>query len=127
MNGTKIAFDTCSIIKLLDHQYDLSSLGININEAQLLSSVIVRMELLSKRNIKDDEERDIQEFLDSLIIIPINEVIEKKAIEIRRITSIKLPDSIIAATSIIFDAILLTDDNVLLNLSLPGFRTKNIF
>ena len=127
MNGIRIAFDTCSVIKLLDRQYDLSSLGINVNEAQLLSSVIVRMELLSKRNIQDDEERDILGFLDNLIIVPINEAIERKAIEIRRTAPIKLPDSIIAATSIVFAAILLTDDDHLLKLSWPGLRTRNIF
>ena len=127
MNGTRIAFDTCSVIKLLDRQYDLSFLDINVNKAQLLSSVIVRMELLSKRNIQDDEERDILGFLDNLIIVPINEAIERKAIEIRRTAPIKLPDSIIAATSIVFDAVLLTDDDHLLNLSWPGLRTRNIF
>ena len=126
MNGTRIAFDTCSVVKLLDHQYDLSSLGINVNEAQLLSSVIVRMELLSKRNMQEGEERSIQEFLDNLIIVPINEAIEKKAIEIRRATSVKLPDCIVAATSIIFDAILLTDDHNLLSLSWSGLRTQSI-
>jgi len=127
MNGTNIVFDTCAVVKLLDQQYDLYSLGINIDEAQLLTSVIVRMELLSKRGITNDEENDILEFLDDLTIIPLNETIEKKAIEIRRSTSVKLPDSIVAATSIILNAILLTDDRQLLNLSLPGFRTQNIF
>jgi len=61
-----------------------------------------------------------------LSIIPLNETIEKKAIEIRRSTSVKLPDSIVVATSIILNVILLTDDHQLLNLSLPGFRTQNI-
>ena len=85
------------------------------------------MELLSKRNIQDDEERDIQGFLEDIIIVPINEAIEQKAIEIRRATTMKLPDSIIAATSIILDAVLLTDDDRLLSLSWPGFRTQNLF
>ena len=84
------------------------------------------MELLSKRNIQDDEERDIQEFLDNIIIVPINEVVEKKAIEIRRATTVKLPDCVVAATAIVLDAILLTDDKELLNLSWPGFHTQNI-
>ena len=126
MNGTNIVFDTCAVVKLLDRQYDLSLLGININKVRLFSSVIVRMELLSKRNIQDDEERDIQEFLDGLIIVPIDEAIEKKAIEIRRTTTVKLPDCIVAATSIVLDAILLTDDHHLLNLSFPGLRTQFI-
>jgi len=127
MNGINIVFDTCAVIKLLNGQYDLPSLGINVNEAHLLTSVIVRMELLSKRNITSDETRDIQEFLDDLIVVPIDEAVEQKAIEIRRATSLKLPDCIVAAASIILDAILLTDDEHLLGLSWPGLHTQNIF
>jgi predicted nucleic acid-binding protein len=127
MNGTNIAFDTSAIIKLIDEQYDLPSLGINIDETQPLASVIVRMELLSKSNMSDDEERDILEFLDDLTVVPLNEVIEQKAIEIRRATKLKLPDSIIAATSIVLNVVLLTDDDHLLSLSWPGYRTQRIF
>ena len=126
-NGINIVFDTCAIIKLLDKQYDLPSLRINVNEAELYTSVIVRMELLSKRFIKAAEERDIMDFLDDLIVAPIDNTIEKKAIEIRRSTSIKLPDCIITATSIVLNAILLTDDDTLLGLSFPGLRTQSIF
>jgi predicted nucleic acid-binding protein len=126
MNGTNIVFDTCSIVKLLDQQYDLSSLDINIDKSRLFTSIIVRMELLSKKNITKDEENDIKEFLDELIVVPLDKEIEEKAIEIRRSTNVKLPDSIIAATSIILNAILLTDDHRLINLSLPGLKTQNI-
>ena len=127
MNGTNLVFDTCAVVKLLDQQYDLSSLGINIDESRLLTSVIVRMELLSKKNITNDEEADIKEFLDGLIVVPLDKEIEEKAIEIRRSTALKLPDSIIVATSIILNAILLSDDHHLLNLSWPGLQTQNIF
>jgi len=126
MNGTRIAFDTNVAIKLMERQYDLSLLGINVDEAQFLMSVIVRMELLSKRNMENDEEQVILGFLNGLSVIPLNESIEQKAIEIRRATSLKLPDSIIAATSIILDALLLTDDDQLLKLSWPGFRKQSI-
>jgi predicted nucleic acid-binding protein len=127
MNGTNLVFDTCAVVKLLDRKYELSSLGIDIDEVQLLTSVIVRMELLSKRNMSNDEEKDILEFLDALTVIPLNETIEKEAIEIRRATSVKLPDSIVVATSIILNAVLLTDDKHLLDLSWPGLKTQNIF
>jgi predicted nucleic acid-binding protein len=127
MNGTSIAFDTSAIIKLIDDQYDLLSLWINVDETQLFASVIVRMELLSKRNMTDDEEQDILEFLDDLTIVPLNEAIEKKAVEIRRATKLKLPDCIVAAASIVLDAVLLTDDDHLLGLSWPGLRTQGIF
>ena len=126
MNGTNIVFDTCAVVKLLDQQYDLSSLGIDIDEVQLLTSIIVRMELLSKRNMSNDEENDLLEFLDDLIIVPLDNAIEQKAIEIRRAVAIKLPDCIVAATAIILNAVLLTDDHHLLDLSWPGFRTQDI-
>jgi predicted nucleic acid-binding protein len=127
MNGTNVVLDTCAVVKLLDRQYDLLSLGINIDEAALFTSVITRMELLSKRNITEDEESDIQEFLDDLVVVPLNSAIEQKAVEIRRVSSVKLPDCIIAATSIILDAVLLTDDDDLLKLSWLGLWTQNIF
>jgi len=126
MNGTKIFFDTCAVIKLLDEQYDLPSLGINVDEAEFFTSVIVRIELLSKRQITGNEERSILDFLNHLAVIPLTEQIENKAIELRRSTTLRLPDSIVAATSIVLDAILLTDDKQLLNLSRPGLRMQNI-
>ena len=85
------------------------------------------MELLSKKQMTDNEERGILKFLDNLMVIPLNEDIEQKTIELRRSTKLKLPDSIVAATSIVLDAILLTDDVHLLNLSLPDLRAQRIF
>jgi predicted nucleic acid-binding protein len=127
MNGTNIVFDTCAIVKLLDQQYDLATLGININEARFLTSVIVRMELLAKPNLSANEELDIRNFLDDLVVVPIDDTVEQKAIEIRRATSTKLPDSIVAATAIALNATLLTDDLRLLKLSWPGFQAQGIF
>ena len=117
MNGTKIVFDTCAVVKLLDQQYDLPSLGIDVDQAQFFTSAIVRMELLSKKQITNNEERSILDFLDHLAVIPLSEKIEKQAIALRRSTKLKLPDSIVAATAVVLDAVLLTDDEHLLNLS----------
>jgi len=85
------------------------------------------MELLSERNISSNEEKDILEFLDSLTIVPLSESIEKQTITLRRNTNLKLPDCIVAATSIVLNAVLLTDDHHFLDLSWPNFRTQNIF
>jgi predicted nucleic acid-binding protein len=62
-----------------------------------------------------------------LTVVPIDDEIEQKAIELRKTTSLKLPDCVIAATTIVLDAILLTDDDDLLRLSLPEFHVRNIF
>ena len=126
MNGINVVFDTCAIIKLLDRQYNLSALGIDLDESRFLTSVMVRMELMAKRDLSAGEEFCIREFLDDLSVVPLDDAIEQKAVEIRRATSVKLPDCIVVATSIALDAILLTDDDRLLNLSWPGLRTQNI-
>jgi len=122
MNGTKIVLDTNAAIKLLEKQFILTSLGLNIDEAQFFTSVIVRMELLSKREMQEEEKQRIMSFLGDLTVLPLDEAIECKAIEIRRTTKLKLPDSIIAATSIVLDAILFTNDDRLLSFSWPGYK-----
>ncbi|MDR1179596.1 MAG: type II toxin-antitoxin system VapC family toxin [Spirochaetales bacterium] len=126
MNGTKIVFDTCAGIKLLDGKYDLASLGDDIDQAQQFTSVIVRMEMLAKPGITPDEERKIREFLADMVVAPLDNSVEKIAVEIRRTTTIKLPDCIVAATAIALDAILLTDDQGLKKLVWPGLKTLAI-
>jgi predicted nucleic acid-binding protein len=125
-NGTKIVFDTCAVIKLIDGEYDLASLGFNIDETAQFTSVIARMELLSKPDITPEEEQDIRQFLADVIVNPLDDPIEQKTIEIRRATKIKLPDCIIAATAIVLGAILLTDDPHLVKFSWPGYSVKSI-
>jgi predicted nucleic acid-binding protein len=52
---------------------------------------------------------------------------KEKTIALRRTTKLKLPDCIVAATAIVLDAVLLTDDDHLLVLSWQGLRTQHIF
>jgi predicted nucleic acid-binding protein len=64
--------------------------------------------------------------LERIGIIDISNDIKQETIAIRRSNKLKLPDCIVAATSIVLNAILLTDDDHLLNLSRPGFRVQGI-
>jgi predicted nucleic acid-binding protein len=74
------------------------------------------------------EEENLLTFLsDRITVIDLSSNIKKETIAIRRSKRLKLPDCIVAATSIVLNAILLTDDHHLIKLSWPGLRTKNIF
>ena len=126
MNGTKIIFDTCAAILLLDGKYELSSLGIVMNDSFPYISIITRMELMAKRNMRQDEEQAIRNFIDDVTVSPLSDEIESKTVEIRRTTKIKLPDCIIAATAIVLEAVLLTSDPHLLNLSVQGYNVKAV-
>jgi predicted nucleic acid-binding protein len=126
MNGTNIVFDTCAVILLLKGKLELSSFSIDIDKARQYISVVTRMELLAKSDMKPEEEQAIRRFIADVTVSPLDEVVERKAIEIRRTTKIKLPDCIIAATAIVLEAVLITNDPHLLHLSLPGYKVKTL-
>jgi predicted nucleic acid-binding protein len=127
MNGTtRVSFDTCAIVKLVDRQYNLAALGIDVDKAEQFASFMARMESLAKSVLPPEEERDIRAFLEGIEVVTIDPLIEAEAIAIRRKRPLKLPDCIIAATAVITNSTLLTDDDHLLKLSWPGYSVLPI-
>ena len=108
MNG-RYLLDSNILIDLLDGDEPMAVLN-NAAAAELYASVITRMELLSA--VRNTKERisTICNLLSFFAIVPLNDKVEAKAIEIRRETGLKLPDAIIAASSIITESILITRD-----------------
>lgn len=56
-------------------------------------------------------------FLKELNVIPLDEVVQDKAITLRKAYSIKLPDAIIAATALTRQAVLASNDRDLLRIT----------
>jgi predicted nucleic acid-binding protein len=81
-----------------------------LNEKELYLSIITELELLSYKKITQKEVKVISTFLNELKIENISEDIKKNTIEIRKSTNLKLPDCIIAATSITLNIPLVTSD-----------------
>ncbi|MBE2217146.1 MAG: type II toxin-antitoxin system VapC family toxin [Ignavibacteria bacterium] len=81
-----------------------------IIENEVLISPVVRMELLSHPDITDDEDKLFTELLDNFESVEIDFEVEKETILLRRKYKLKLPDAIIAASAIIEDAVLVTND-----------------
>jgi predicted nucleic acid-binding protein len=89
----------------------LSSNAIELIDSQVSElSVITRMELLVWPNLSTQNAKVLQEFIDSANIYDLNESIILKAIEIRKTKKCKLPDAIIAATAVVNELILLTNN-----------------
>ncbi len=76
----------------------------------LYYSIITEIELLSFPRLTEDESGVIRELLKKFLPISITEDIKEKTIEIKRNTNIGIADSIIAASSIVLDAALVTRD-----------------
>ena len=107
MNGDKLLIDSNIILYLLNGDKTLADF---LQGKQLYISIISEMELLSFSEISTNELKRIQEFLKECKIININSEIKNEAIKLRKKFKTKLPDSIIAATSIYLDIPLITAD-----------------
>jgi predicted nucleic acid-binding protein len=126
MSGTKFLLDTNAVITLLNGNIKNKDLPIT-DQSGLFISIITRMELLAFSSLTETEEKQIRDFLNyNISTVSINNHIEETAIQIRRTGGLKLPDSIIAATAIVLDTVLLTDDKTLLKFNWPKLKTQKL-
>jgi predicted nucleic acid-binding protein len=110
-------FDTNVIIKHLNDENSVLWKG------KRFISVITEIEVLAKPHMQTETEQEALRFLKSFSIIPLSDAVKHEAIRIRREGSprLKLPDAIIAATAVVFEAQLITADEKLRSLVWPGF------
>ena len=107
MNGNKFLLDTNAILYILNGDETLTDF---LFKKELYISVITEMELLSYKNITPSEQLTVENFLSDLVIINIDDRIKANAIEIKKTSNMKLPDSIIAGTAIALKLPLVTSD-----------------
>ena len=105
MSGTKILIDTNIAINLSKGDNHLALL---LQDTEAYISFIVELELLGYQEITIEEESFVETFLDECTIIDINSGIKEITTYIRRQYNLKLPDAIIAATSIFLGVPLLS-------------------
>ncbi len=110
MNGNKLLLDTNAVLYILAGDKTLASF---LNGKELYLSIISELELLSYKKITQKEVKTISAFLSECRIENITEEVKKNTIEIRKSTNLKLPDCIIAATSITLNIPLITSDKQL--------------
>lgn len=106
MSGNKVLFDTNAII------YSINGFNFILPyiHNEIYISEITEMELLGKKGISKDEVSRLQDTLSDVTIIDFNKAIKTLAIELKQSFTLKLPDAIIAATSIYFNLPLITAD-----------------
>jgi predicted nucleic acid-binding protein len=126
MSG-RVVLDSNTIIDVFNSLVPLESLKKALKDTERMISVITEIEILSFPRLTDEQETRIKLFLAELEIVPLTEEIKHKTIEFRRRASTKLPDSIIAVTSIVTNATLITRDKKLLNVSFPGLHTMPLY
>lgn len=85
-------------------------LAFPLPEGRFSVSIITEIELLSYAGISDEEEQKIRDLLSLLEPIQLIDSVRDETIRLRRKNRLKLPDAIIAASALMHDLILLTND-----------------
>jgi hypothetical protein len=89
-------------------------------------SVITEIELLSYPSITSDEKAKIIDFLNKISVVSIDSNIKNLTIELRKNYRLRLPDAIISATAQSLNAILITNDLKLTNITEINTQTVQI-
>jgi len=95
-----------------------------IPDGDLVCSIITEIELLSFPALPPNEELLIRERLALLKIYKVDNTIKEKTIQLRRTSPLKIPDAIIAATAMIHDCVLVSNDKLFQNV--PGLNCREL-
>jgi predicted nucleic acid-binding protein len=104
--------DTNVVVHYLDKSLPIKSIDFlnQFIDQDCYVSIITQMEALGF-NFKNIEDRNVTEaFMENSIILDINQEVVQRTIAIRKSRKIELPDAIIAATSIVYDFTLITQN-----------------
>lgn len=119
MNSDRFLIDTNIFILMFNGR-----LSENIPQGEIACSIITEMELLSFPALTSAEETMIRDRLAGLTVYGIDQAVKEETIILRRGNRLKLPDAIIAATAVIHDAVLVSNDRELQ--LVPGLRCMEL-
>ncbi len=112
----RFLLDTNILIRFLANDAAVvEQLNIWRDNLVLLSiSTITVAEILAQPSLTGQEQIIIRGFLDDFLIIPVDTLVAEKTAELRRANKISLGDSIITATAIYTQSVLVTNDKPLI-------------
>lgn len=108
MNGSRIFVDTNILLYFLKGDQEVIDM---ISDKDIVISFISELELLSFPGLIDESEKIIRGLLKNCLIIDVSPEIKDLTIGFRKKSKLKLPDSIIAATTFYYKLPFLTADN----------------
>lgn len=87
-------------------------------------SIITEIELRSFSGLSEGQEEWLNRFIDVVNVIDLDSQVKEAAIQLRKKTKLKLPDAVIAASAVVHDRVLLTNDDQLQKLE--GIKTLGV-
>ncbi len=113
MSGDKFVLDTNAVLYLLGGKI----IPTDVPDGDFYVSVVTELELLSYPKLSIAEEQTVRKFLNEINVVELSLEVKNETISLHKRYSLKLPDSIIAATAILMNASLVTRDKKLIKIS----------
>ncbi len=109
MEQSQYLIDTNSVIDYLANKLPSSGMAFmnNVFDAVPNISVITKIEVLGF-NAPDEHYRTLTNFINDSVVLDLISPIIDKCIEVRKVYKTKLPDTIIAATALVYNSTLIT-------------------
>lgn len=105
--GKRYLVDTNAIIDFLNGKLPEAGRDL-LADVEPVISIISKIELFSSANIPKEELLRLQALMEIALIYPLTDIIAENAIILRQTYRIKLPDTIIAATALTHNLVLIT-------------------
>jgi predicted nucleic acid-binding protein len=126
MEPPRYVLDSNIIIKHLNNMLDINVFFDALPKCRRFISGVTEIEALSKPDMTDADIDKTNAFLLKFNKVNLLPAIKEISAAIRRVTKMELPDAVIAATSIVLSATLLSNDDHLLKLIWPGYTVQAI-
>ncbi|MCR9100737.1 MAG: type II toxin-antitoxin system VapC family toxin [bacterium] len=127
--GKEFLLDTNTLIYFLNGSFPepaMDFLERILNEKGSVVSIITKIELLGWQTPNKAHISIVESLVKKSTIVPLNDLIAERAISIRRIRKVKLPDAVIAASAIFGDYTLISRNDKDFQ-GIPDLSYMNLF
>jgi predicted nucleic acid-binding protein len=124
MDKNRFILDTNVVIDTLNNDLDLLAFLDAFPDCEVFINPIVEIEVLSKPDMSGQEEATARVLLDLFKRAEIDKPTCDIAVQIRRAKELRLPDALIAASAIILNATVLSNDSHLRDYQRSGYTAR---
>jgi predicted nucleic acid-binding protein len=127
MPRSRFILDSNILIDTLNRKLDLEAFLDNLPDCEVYINLVIEIEVLAKPDMDAKEEAAARALLDCFLWAEIDKPTRNEAIRIRRAkdTPLRLPDALIAASAVMLNATVLSNDPHLRDYQWPGYTARS--
>ena len=124
MDTFRFMLDSNVVIDTLNDDFRFAAFMADFPNWEVYINPVVAIEVLAKAGMSEDTEAAARALLDSFKWKEIDKAVCEVAIQIRRAKELRLPDALIAASAIVLNATVLSNDSRLRDYQRSGYTAR---